>query len=100
MPNQLRVQGTRGTVLVDGKPMVDLTKWSIELIEQGRYSFVAEESAPDVTRWPFRDRNAPVRVELPMKRSTLTFRVMLSSEDPIAGEATLDTNTVEEGDFW
>jgi hypothetical protein len=81
--------------------MAALHHWTMEQIGGGRYSFEADQVAYDQVYWPFRDHNAPIIVELPMRRSTLRFRVMLTHESPLTGEATLDANTAEEqGDFW
>lgn len=82
--------------------MASLQHWKMEQIGQGRYTFEADQVAYDEVYWPFRDRAAPLIVELPLRRATLRFRVMLSSESPLSGEATLDADTAEEqqGEFW
>lgn len=101
MPNAMRVEGRSGSLLVGGRPMGALRHWKMEQIGQGRYAFEADRVFFDEVYWPFHDRTADVVVELPMRRSTLRFRVMLSSESPLIGEATLDADMAEEqGDFW
>jgi hypothetical protein len=101
MPNTMRVEGRTGRLLVGNKPMASLQHWKMEQIGQNRYAFEADDVAFDEVYWPFRDRDARVVVELPLRRSTLRFRVMLTAESPLCGEATLDANEAEEqGDFW
>jgi len=101
MPNALRVEGNSGALLVGGKWMGQLLHWKMEQIGGGRYAFEADRVQLDEVYWPFRDRNAPVTVELLFRRSTMRFRVMLSNESPLSGEATLDANVAEEqGGFW
>jgi len=101
MPNALRVEGRAGTLLVGGRAMGTLQHWTMEQIGGGRYAFEADRVAFDEVYWPFRDRNADVVVELPFRRSSMRFHVMLSNESPLTGEATLDANMAEvQGDFW
>jgi hypothetical protein len=101
MPNSMRAEGRTGRLLVGGKTMGKLQHWKMEQIGQGRYVFEADQVAFDEVDWPFRDRTAPIVVEIPMRRSTMRFRVMLSTESPLAGEATLDADTAEDkGGFW
>lgn len=101
MPNAMRMEGRAGRVLSGSSALATLRHWTMEQIGQGRYSFEADDVTFDEVYWPFRNRADPLTVELPMKRSTLRFRVMLSSESPLRGEATLDADTAEvQGDFW
>jgi hypothetical protein len=98
--HSLRISGRAGKAYSGGTPVADLLQWSLERTGPGRFTFIADQVQYDVTRWPFRDVNAPVTVELPMRRSTQRFCVMLTSEQPFAGDATLDANKAEAGDFW
>lgn len=98
MPNTLTMKGEIGTVFVGLRQMGTVRNWTKELIGEGRHSFSAEKVEYDQVLWPFRDRSLPVTVNLRFRGIERAWHVMLTSEDPFAGEVSLDANTAE--DMW
>lgn len=95
----ITLKGVYAEVYSGQHVVAELTNWQMDYLGNGRSSFSAESMKPDLTRWQFRDRSQDLVVDLVIRRQHRRYRVMLSSETPFAGEATLDANKAEDG-FW
>lgn len=100
MPNSLVIKGASADIFLGRSLIGSIEEWELTLVGNGVYTISAKTFKPDVTQWAFRDTSQSLSVVLPMKRSTQTFRVMLTSDDPFSGSASLDAHTAEGDDFW